>query len=145
MLDTKNLFSRKNLPELVLAAVSVLYILGDISPPPGMAGIITTPLGMIVLIASAIMLCSCAHPIITVTYLIAAYELYERSNKTKARADKILFQRDKRQPEINPEIQFPITLEEKVVKKMAPWVMKENQTPPTYKPVLDDDMNASEV
>jgi hypothetical protein len=145
MLNIERLFTRKNIPELVLAIMSVLYILGDIMPPHNLSGFVATPLGVAVLIASAMMLSRYAHPVVTVIYLIAAYELYERSRKTHVRGTEQKLPVDKRQPHLTPENQFPVTLEEKVVKKMAPWVMKENHVPPSFKPVLDDDMNASEL
>tara|TARA_B110001469_G_scaffold77737_1_gene73611 strand:+ start:1629 stop:2069 length:441 start_codon:yes stop_codon:yes gene_type:complete len=145
MLNIENLFTRKNIPQLVLAIMSVFYILGDILPPHNLAGLIATPLGVAVLIASAVLLSRCAHPVVTVVYLIAIYELYERSRKTHVRGTEQKLPVDKRQPHLTHENQFPVTLEEKVVKKMAPWVMKENHVPPSFKPVLDNDMNASEL
>lgn len=145
MLNIKKLFTRKNIPQLVLAVVGVLYILGDINPPHEMAGVVTTPIGIVVLLASVIMLSRYANPVVTVIYLVAAYELYERSHKSHVRGTERKLPKDKRMPHLTAENQFPVTLEEKVVKKMAPWVMKENPNPPSFRPVLDDDMNASEL
>ena len=145
MMNVEKLFKRKNIPQLVLGVVGVLYILGDISPPHELAGLVTTPIGIFVLLASIVMLSRYANPMVTVIYLVAAYELYERSHKNHVRGPERMLPKDKRMPHLTPENQFPVTLEEQVVKKMAPWVMKENPNPPTFRPVLDDDMNASEL
>jgi len=142
-MNIRKLLTRQNIPQWVLATVCILYILGDITPPHAIADHVTTPIGIFVLISVAVLLSRFVHPMVTVIYLIAAFELYERSFKTRVRGPERKLPRDKRNPQLTPENQFPVTLEEQVVKKMAPWVMKENMVPPSYKPVLDDDMNAS--
>jgi hypothetical protein len=143
--DIKKLLTRQNLPQLIVAVVGVLYILGDINPPHEIAGLVTTPLGVVVLIASVLALGRLAHPVVAVIYLIAAYELFQRSRKTHVRGPERKLPVDKRDPQLTAENQFPVTLEEQVVKKMAPWVLHPSKTAPSYKPVLDDDMNASEL
>ena len=143
--DIKKLFTRRNLPQLAVAVVGVLYILGDVTPPHEIAGLVTTPLGVVVLIASVVALGRLAHPVVTVVYLIAAYELFQRSRKTHVRGPERKLPVDKRDPQLTAENQFPVTLEEQVVKKMAPWVLHPSKTAASYKPVLDDDMNASQL
>ncbi len=143
--DIQKLITRKNLPQLIVAIVGILYILGDITPPHEVAGIVTTPLGVVVLLASVIMLGRYANPVVTVIYLIAAYELFHRSQKTHVRGPEKMLPKDKRDPRLTPENQFPVTLEEQVVKKMAPWVLHPSTSPASFKPVLDSDMNASQL
>lgn len=146
-LDIQKLFTRKNIPQLVVAIVGVLYILGDINPPHEIAGLVTTPIGIFVLLASVVMLSRHANPVVTVVYLIAAYELYERSHKKHVRGPEKKMPKDHRFDEhrLTVENQFPVTLEEKVVKKMAPWVLHPSKTTASFKPVMDSDMNASEL
>ena len=145
IMDISNMLTRKDIPQWVLAIVGILYILGDINPPHVIAEHVTRPIGILVLIAIAVLLSRYVHPMVTIIYLVAAYELYERSYKSRVRGPERKLPKDKRMPSLTPENQFPVTLEEQVVKKMAPWVMKENIVPPSYKPVLDDDMNASSL
>ena len=52
MLNIEKLFTRKNIPQLILAIVGILYILGDIRPPHEMAGLVTTPIGVFVLLVN---------------------------------------------------------------------------------------------
>ena len=144
-MNVEKLFTRKNLPQLVLAIVGILYILGDIHPPHEVAGLVTTPIGIFVLFASIVMLCRYTHPIVTVIYLIAAYELYERSHKSHVRGTERKLPKDKHRPELTAENQFPVTLEEQVVKKMAPWVLHPSKTPASYKPVMESDLNSSDL
>ena len=143
--EMQKLLTRKNLPQLVVAVVGVLYILGDVTPPHELAGVVTTPIGLFVLLASVVALGRYANPVVTVIYLVAAYELYERSTKSHVRGPERKLPRDHRDPQLTAENQFPVTLEEKVVKKMAPWVLHPSTTSASYKPVLDSDMNASEL
>ena len=143
--DIQKLLTRKNLPQLLVALVGVLYIVGDVTPPHELAGVVTTPIGLFVLLASVVALGRYANPVVTVIYLIAAYELYERSTKTHVRGTERMLPKDHRDPRLSAENQFPVTLEEKVVKKMAPWVLHPSSTGASYKPVLDSDMNASEL
>jgi hypothetical protein len=82
---------------------------------------------------------------VTVIYLIAAYELYERSHKTHVRGTNQKLPPDHRMPHLTSDNQFPITLEETMVKKMAPWVLHPSKNPPSYKPVLNSDLNASDL
>ena len=145
MLNVEKLLTRKNLPQLVLAIVGILYILGDINPPHEMAGLVTTPIGIFVLLASIVMLSRYANPVVTVIYLIAAYELYERSHKGHVRGTERKLPEDKRMAHLTAENQFPVTLEEKVVKKMAPWVLHPSKTAASYKPVMESDLNASDL
>ena len=145
MKDIEKMFTRKNLPQVVIALVGILYILGDIRPPQELAGLVTTPIGIFVLLASVVMLSRYTSPMVTVIYLIAAYELYERSHRNHVRGPERKLPRDKRMPELTPENQFPVTLEEQVVKKMAPWVLHPSKTAPSYKPVMDSDLNASNL
>ena len=41
--------------------------------------------------------------------------------------------------------QFPVTLEEDVVRKMAPLSRNLNLSAPSYKPVLNDDVGGSKI
>lgn len=145
MLNIEKLFTRKNIPQLILAIVGILYILGDIRPPHEMAGLVTTPIGVFVLLASIFMLSRYTNPMVTVIYLIAAYELYERSHKNHVRGAERKLPTDKKRPELTAENQFPVTLEEQVVKKMAPWVLHPSKHAASYKPVMESDLNASDL
>lgn len=145
MENIKNMLMPKNLPQLVLAIVSILYILGDIRPSDKMSKLVTTTGGGVVLLASIATLSCYANPVVTVIYLIALYELYERSTKHYIPGTESKLPKDKRMPHLNPENQFPVTLEEKVVKKMIPLVHHPINTTPSYKPVLNSTLNAYEL
>ena len=55
MNNLKKLLTRDNLPELILGGISALYILGDIKPPQGLAGLVDTPMGTIVLLMAVVL------------------------------------------------------------------------------------------
>ena len=145
MNNLKKLFTRENLPELILGGISALYILGDIKPPQGLAGLVDTPMGTIVLLMAVVLVGSRSHPIVSVLFLVAAYELYKRSKDHYIRGTQDKLPKDKHRPHLSPEVQFPVTLEEQVVKKMAPWVLTTSTTPASYKPVMDSDLDGADL
>ena len=145
MKNLKKMFTRENLPQLVLAVVCALYILGDIKPPQELAGIVKTPLGTVVLMVSALLVAYHSNPIVAVLFLVAAYELHKRADDHHISGVERKLPADKKNPTLTSEMQFPVTLEEQVVKKMAPWVLTKSTTPASYKPVMDSELDGSDL
>lgn len=145
MKNLKKMFTRDNLPQLVLAVVSTLYILGDVKPPQELAGLVKTPMGTIVLVIAALLVAYHSHPIVSVLFLVAAYELHKRSEDHHISGVESKLPKDKKNPTLTPEMQFPVTLEEQVVKKMAPWVLSTSTTSASYKPVMDSELDGSDL
>jgi hypothetical protein len=143
--NLQSLFKRENIPQLVLGVVCALYILGDVRTPHAVAKLAKTHLGVIVMMGLVIMVAYHSHPIVGVLTLVAFYELYKRSHKHHVEGTVKHAPVDHKRPHLNVENQYPVTLEEKVVKQMAPWVMNENNSPASYKPVLDSDMGSSDL
>ena len=143
--NLSKIFNRKNIPEIVLAIVSGLYVLGDIKTPQSVSGVVNTHLGIFVLVAISIMVGYHTHGVVSVIVIFALYELYRRSREHPVQKMEDRMPKDKRASELGPQNQFPVTLEEQVVKKMAPWVLHENTTPASYKPVLDSDSGGTEL
>ena len=79
MKNLKKMFTRENLPQLVLAVVCALYILGDIKPPQELAGIVKTPLGTVVLMVSALLVAYHSNPIVAVLFLVVCLRAYQES------------------------------------------------------------------
>ena len=143
--NLSKVFNRKNIPEIVLAVVAGLYVLGDIKTPQSVAGVVHTPLAIVALLAVAIMVGYHTHGVVSVIVLFALYELYRRSREHPVHKMEDRMPKDKKAPELSPQNQFPVTLEEQVVKKMAPWVLHESTSPASYKPVLDNELNGKDL
>ena len=154
----------KSPAELILAAILVLYILGEFKTPHAIVHFVSTPIGVFIVVASIALIIKHGNTLLTVLYLISIYELYRRCAKDhskkfgashkhkknsmmpphfKIRGTEHKLPKDKRNPKLNAVNQFPKTLEEQVVKKMAPWVMHKSTTPPSYMPVMEGSLEGS--
>lgn len=76
--------SIKSLPplEIALFVVFILYIIFPFSTPSGVAYMIDSPLGIIVIFCVAIFLFTYANPILGVLFIFVAYELIRRSSQS---------------------------------------------------------------
>jgi hypothetical protein len=158
----------KSPAEIILAAILVLYILGEFKTPHAIVHFVSTPVGVFIVVATIALMIQHGNTLLTVLYLISIYELYRRcakhhskksnpshkhpshkdhtvnlSRPVKIRGTEEKLPKDKRNPKLNAYKQFPSTLEEQVVKKMAPWVMHKSTTPPSYLPVMEGTLEGS--
>ena len=133
--------------ELVVGAILIIYILAGVPTPGFLADLIDTTIGTIVVIVLACSLFINVHPVLGVIGLIAAYELLKRSGSAtgKDALMKYLPTEHKKGKVLTAMNQFPVTLEEEVVRKMAPLSRNLNLSPPSYKPVLNDDVGGSKI
>ena len=143
----QNLLKRSNQHQLLLAVLFVIYILFNIETPHPLAQLIDNIYGNIVVVLFALSFFFHSDPVVGVLGLLAAYELIKRSSdKTGTAAIKNYlpseYHKGKQFTAFN---QFPVTLEEQMVAKMAPLVR--NAPPPNvdYKPVLDGQHHAAPI
>ena len=133
--------------ELVVGAILIIYILAGVSTPGFLADLVDTTIGSIVVIILACSLFVNVHPVLGVIGLIAAYELLKRSSSATGNGAliKYLPTEHKKGQVLSAMNQFPVTLEEEVVRKMAPLSRNLNLSAPSYKPVLNDDVGGSKI
>ena len=143
----KDLFKKSNQHHLILLGVLVLYILLNIQTPPMLANLIDTIYGNIAIVLLAFVFLTHSNPIVGVVALYAAYELIQRSSVTTGSAaiSKYLPTEMKKGTHFSAFNQFPITLEEEVVKQMAPLVETAGPNHLHYKPASDDTHDAMDV
>jgi hypothetical protein len=87
-----------------------------------------------------------ANPILAVLALFVAFDLIRRSSMTTGidALKRFAPSEKKRSSQFTAFNQFPYTLEQEVVKKMAPIVNSGSSlTPPSYKPLLENLYDAS--
>ena len=147
MKDLKSLFKVVKTHELVLSAVLIIYILTGIKTPNFLADALDTTIGTIVVIILACSLFVYVNPVLGVIGTVAAFELLKRSGENTGHTSmmKYLPSEFKKGKTLNAMNQFPVTLEEQVVRKMAPLSKDLNMSSPSYKPVLDDDIGGSQI
>lgn len=143
----QDLIKKSNRHNLVLLVVLVLYIVLNIQTPPMLAKLIDTIYGNVAVILAAFYVLANCNPIIGVVVLYAAYELIKRSSHSTGTLaiQRYLPTEFKKEGHLSAFNQFPVTLEEEMVKQMAPLVSESGPANLHYKPASDDTHNAMDV
>ena len=136
----------KDMHHYILAILLAIFIVSDISVPSSIEELSHTLLGKVLIIGGALSLLF-AHPLLGALGIIAAYRListttttttYTRPTNTYpiARPTQLKPSLPSRNINLSPRNQFPMTVEEEVIRKMlpiAPGILAQ----PSYKPMLD--------
>lgn len=143
-----DLFKKQHMGELVLVILFIVYLILGLKTPEPIANIIDTLVGKIVIILIVIYLFMHAHPILAVLALFVAFDLIRRSSAATGidALKKYAPSEEKKFSQFTAFNQFPYTLEQEVVAKMAP-IMKSGSslTQASYKPLLDNLYDASPI
>ena len=132
--------------EVFLGIVFIIYILLNVDTPSPLVPFIDTTLGSIVVVVLALSVFASTNPIVGILGLIAAYELLRRSgNGLGFPANNYISSENNKIMDFSKFNDFPITLEEEVVAKMAPLVRNDASPYLNYKPVLDNTHDAASL
>jgi hypothetical protein len=119
--------------------------MGSKTPEP-VAGMVDTLVGKIVILITIIYLFMHANPILAVLALFVGFDLIRRSSMATGidALQKFAPSEEKKASQFTAFNQFPYTLEQEVVAKMAP-IMKSGSSlsQASYKPLLDNLYDAS--
>jgi len=141
-----SLFNKEHRGELVLVILFMIYLILGLKTPEPIANLIDTLVGKIVIILIVIYLFMHANPILAVLALYVAFDLIRRSSMATGldALQKFAPSEEKKSSQFTAFNQFPYTLEQEVVAKMAP-IMKSGSslTQASYKPLLDNLYDAS--
>ena len=116
--------------------------------PQSIAGLINSLLGKIVLFIIVGYLFMYSNPILAVLGLFVAFDLIRRSTVATGidALKRFAPTEEKKSSQFTAFNQFPYTLEQEVVKKMAPIVQSGSSlTPASYKPILENLYDASPI
>jgi hypothetical protein len=158
-----NLFKSKNYGEIIIGSLFIIYLLMGYKTPPYIAEIINSMPGKVVVFVIIISLFLYANPILATIALLVGFELMRRSGSYN-KSSHLINSIHQSIPNMNPipeypiQVQsnnsgnftalnqFPYTLEQEVVKKMVPLNNSgKDSSPASYKPILDDIYDASQV
>lgn len=112
--------------ETATLIVFVVYIIFPFKTPFFLAGIINTPIGLLVALVLTLYLFFYTNPILGVVFIFVAYELIRRSSLVKiAASDNYIIRSSPSEAERSFEMKQmnpspSVTLEEDVIAKMAP-------------------------
>jgi hypothetical protein len=140
-----NLVDKKNMPQLVLSILFVIYLVIGYKMPHHVASIVDSSFGKLVVALAALFLFAYSNPVLGVLGLLVAYQLINSASiKTgMAGLEEYYPSEEKKWSPFSPTHQFPYTLEQEVVKKMASQKFNTSYVKAPYKPVLEDTYDAS--
>ena len=133
--------------QFLLLVIFVIYIIFNIQTPEPLANIVDSTIGYVIIIGLFAFMAVNLHPLVTLVGIFAIYLLFKRSSiATGSLAmTKFLPSENVKGQHLSAFNQFPVTLEEEVVQKMAPLQYGPAMGPKTFTPVLDDLHDAANV
>jgi hypothetical protein len=141
-----SLLKKEHMGELVLVVLFIIYLIMGSKTPEPVAGMVDTLVGKIAIFIIIIYLFMHANPILAVLALLVGFDLIRRSSMATGidALQRFAPSEEKKSSQFTAFNQFPYTLEQEVVAKMAP-VMKSGSSlsQASYKPLLDNLYDAS--
>jgi hypothetical protein len=133
----------KDMHHYILALLLAIFIVSDISVPRSVEELSHTLLGKVLIIGGALSLLF-AHPLLGALGIVAAYRLISSTdtyskptgNYPIARPTQFKAPLPSRYSNLSPRNQFPMTVEEEVIRKMLP-IAPGKLSQASYKPMLD--------
>jgi hypothetical protein len=139
---------KEHLRELFLGILFIIYLVLGLKTPEPLERFIQSIPGKIILLLIVGYLFIHANPIVAILGLYVAFHLISKSNlnfNTSA-MQRFIPSESNKMSQFTAMNQFPYTLEQEVVKKMAPIVRSGSTlTPASYKPVMDNLYDASAI
>ena len=148
MNNFSQLFEKKNIGDIILVLVFAVYLVMGYPTPEPVANVVDSLIGKIIIIIVVISLFICANPIVAVLSLLVAFDLMRRSSLSTGidALARYAPTESHKSSQFTAFNQFPYTLEQEVVKKMAPILQGGySMNKATYKPVLEPQHDASLV
>ena len=143
-----SLLKKEHMGELVLVTLFIIYLIMGLRTPEPIAKLVDNMVGKVVIIFIVIYLFMKSNPILAVLAAFVAFDLIRRSTETTGLGalQKYAPSEEKKMYQFSAFNQFPYTLEQEVVSKMAPIVRSGSSlTQASYKPVLDNLHDASSL
>jgi hypothetical protein len=143
-----SLFKKEHIGELTLIVLFIVYLIMGYKTPEPIANLVDTLIGKIVLFLIVVYLFLHANPVLAVLALFVAFDLMRRSSVVTGidALQKYAPTEAKKSSQFTAFNQFPYTLEQEIVKKMAPIIQTGSSlTKASYKPTLDELYDASPI
>jgi len=143
----KNLFiiPKNQMHYYVLALILVLFVVFPVSIPHELASAVDSLVGKVIIVVIVLNL-FIAHPVVGSVGIIAAYELVRRSAGSGSSLEFIPSEK-KKTSNLNKYNQFPLTVEEIVIKSKLPYSfnLSDPSDNASYHPVQGDIHEASDI
>jgi hypothetical protein len=148
MSSFSSLFKKEHRGELVLTIILIIYLILGIKTPQPIAALVDNMVGKIVVFVIVIYMFLYKNPILAIISLFVAFDLMRRSSSSMFNSvmQTYIPSEYNKMNQFTAFNQFPYTLEQEVVNKMAPIVQSGfvlNKA--SYRPMLDNLHDASYV
>jgi hypothetical protein len=149
-MKSSSLFKKENAGELVLAILFIIYLIMGYQTPEPVASMLDSLVGKIVMFVIVIYMFMNHNAVLAVLALFVAFDLIRRSSATTGNTmtinqlKKFAPSEKNKMSQFTAFNQFPYTLEQEVIKKMAPVVKPGSSvSKASYKPLLENLYDAS--
>jgi hypothetical protein len=141
-----SLLKKEHMGQLILAFVFIIYLILGLKTPEPIAGLVDSLIGKIVIFIIVVYLFIHFNPILAVLSLFVAFDLIRRSSAATGidALQKYGPSEEKRSSQFSAFNQFPYTLEQEMVSKMAP-IEHTVYDPASFVPLLDNTHDALPV
>lgn len=140
-----DLFKRENISQLLLVILFIIYLVAGYNTPEPISTFLQQPYGKAAILLLAISLFM-ANPVLGIVGVLVALTMIQKS---KVEQDHIRYynpSEPKKNAHYSSFNHFPYTLEQEVIKKMAPLSQQGLMLDrPSYKPKLDHLHNATAI
>jgi hypothetical protein len=143
-----SLLKKEHMGQLILVILFIIYLIMGYKTPEPVAQMVDSLAGKIVIFIVVVYMFMHTHPILAILSLFVAFDLIRRSSVATGidALQKYAPSEIKKSSQFSAFNQFPYTLEQEVVKKMAPIVQSGSTlSKPSYKPLLDNLYDASPI
>ncbi len=144
-MDFSELLSKRRMPETVLVILFTMFLILGYPVPDGVAQLIDSSIGKVVVIIIAIVLLAYSNPILGVLGLLVAYQLLRGASIKTGMAGLEAYYptEEKKWSPFSPTHQFPYTLEEEVVKTMTTKKFNTEYVKAPFAPILENTHDAA--
>jgi hypothetical protein len=143
-----SLFEKEHMGELLLAIIFIIYLIMGYKTPRAVANIVDSIVGKIIVFGIVIYMFTNSNPILAVLTLMVAFDLVRRSYVASGNygINNYMPSEGTKNEQFTAMNQFPYTLEQEMVKRMAPIIPTgTSMKKPSYKPLLDNLYDAAKV
>ena len=144
----ENLLKNAKMGETLLTLLFIIYLLMGYKTPEPVANLVDTMVGKAVVFVVVVCLFVYTNPILAVLGLFVAFDLIRRSSAATGidALKKYAPSEEKKSSQFTAFNQFPYTLEQEIVKKMAPIIQTSStSTKASYVPMLDNIYDATPI
>ena len=149
MINFKELLKKQNQNQLILMCVLLLYVLFDTPIPSTLKPFFNNMLGQIIAILIALSLLIYYNPILGVLSMYVVFLMLQKSYSAEIPKSKpVVTEEEKnlKMHQMNNKVkEQQESLEFDMVNKMTPFVSNLNFSNPSYKPVLEDNVQGSNL